>query len=336
MDREALLGWYDARRRDLPWRRDQDPYRVWISEVMLQQTRVETVLPYYAAWMERFPDLEALADADEESVLAAWSGLGYYSRARNLQAAARRMVADGVPDSEAGWRALPGVGPYTAGAVASIAFGRRVPAVDGNVVRVMSRLFDIGDDVTRAAGRRAVQDAAAALVPRDRPGDWNQAVMELGATVCTPRPDCDKCPVSDHCRARIAGILLERPVKPAKKAPRTDPMHFAAVLAGDRVLLTKQPPGLLAGTWLLPGGPRHLPLEDQVLEQAGVLVRLDDAPVEAVHRFTHRTWHMRVHRAEVLDVDHRQPARAVRWQPLDALDELGLPTAARRALDALA
>ncbi len=197
--RRALLAFYDARRRDLPWRRDPDPYRVWVSEVMLQQTRVDAVVPYYERWLRRFPTLHALATAEPDEVLRAWEGLGYYARARNLHRAARvvrERHAGDVPSEPAALRELPGVGDYTAGAIASIAFGRREPAVDGNVRRVLARLLDVADPPP--ARLRAV---AAALVPAERPGDFNQALMELGALVCTARvPRCADCPVRGVCR----------------------------------------------------------------------------------------------------------------------------------------
>lgn len=208
--RAKLLAFYDEHRRDLPWRHDPDPYRVWVSEVMLQQTRADTVIPYYERWLRRFPTLDALATAEPDDVLKQWEGLGYYSRARNLQRAARfvreRHRGD-VPSEPSALRELPGVGDYTAGAIASIAFGRAEPAVDGNARRVLSRLLDIAD--ARPTGLNKV---ATALVPNERPGDFNQAVMELGATICTPRnPRCDECPIGELCRSRARGTQHLRP-----------------------------------------------------------------------------------------------------------------------------
>jgi A/G-specific adenine glycosylase len=262
--RRALLAFYDARRRELPWRRrapgrggaGPEPYQVWISEVMLQQTRVEAVVPYYQSWMERFPDVDALAAAPLDDVLRAWEGLGYYSRARNLHRAAR-VVRDGMagalPSTAAALRELPGVGEYTAGAIASIAFGAAVPAVDGNVRRVLARLFD--EPEPSAAWLR---ELASGLVDPRRPGDFNQALMELGATVCTPRaPTCADCPVAADCRALRRGTVGERP-RPRGRAAIRDVEYGVAVIVrrgrgGAEVLLAKRPPdGLLGGLWELP------------------------------------------------------------------------------------
>jgi A/G-specific adenine glycosylase len=250
--RSALLAHYDREARDLPWRRDDDPYRVLVSEIMLQQTRVETVLGYYDRWLDRFPTLDALADADEEEVLKAWEGLGYYRRARNLHRAAqvvREERAGEFPTGVADLRALPGVGEYTAGAVASIAFGEAVPAVDGNVRRVLARMYDVPSPTARW-----LRETAAAWVDERRPGDWNQALMELGATICTPRgPRCDRCPVARWCRALEAGTVADRPAPPKKRVVPTARIVLAVVHDGDRVLLERRPDdGLLGGLWAFP------------------------------------------------------------------------------------
>jgi A/G-specific adenine glycosylase len=251
--RTSLLAFFDATRRDLPWRGHDDPYRIWVSEVMAQQTRIDTVIPYYERWVERFPDVHALADAPLDDVLKQWEGLGYYSRARNLHAAARvirERHAGRVPDTAAALRELPGVGEYTAGAVASIAYGRRAAAVDGNVRRVLARLLD---EPTPAAAR--LREVAAQLVPADRPGDFNQALMELGSRVCTPRaPRCADCPIRAHCAARAAGTQLDRPRRVPKQAVPVYDVAILIVRAPDgRVLLVRRPDtGLLAGMWSFP------------------------------------------------------------------------------------
>lgn len=251
--RRALLDHYDRRARALPWRGEEDPYRIWVSEVMLQQTRVSTVLGYYERWLERFPDVESLARAELDDVLLAWEGLGYYRRARFLHAGARMVreeLGGEVPSTFEGLKAIPGLGDYAAGAVASIAFGRVVPAVDGNVRRVLARLRDEPDP-----GRRWLRETAARLVDPDRPGDWNQALMELGATVCTPAsPDCDACPVSVWCAARAAGTQEERPAPAPRKAVPRRTLATAVVVDGSgRALVVRRPEdGLLGGLWAFP------------------------------------------------------------------------------------
>jgi A/G-specific adenine glycosylase len=252
--RAALLEFFDAAARPLPWRASRDPYAIWVSEVMAQQTRVETVVPYYDRWIRTFPDVHSLADAPVDAVLKAWEGLGYYARARNLHAAARavRERHDGaLPRTYDELRALPGIGDYTAGAILSIAFGARRAAVDGNVRRVLARLLDHPDPPPALLRR-----CALALVPTDRPGDFNQALMELGATVCGPRtPSCERCPIAGMCAARAAGTQTVRPRTKRRKAVPTIDIATAIVQRADgRVLVTQRPlTGLLAGMWCFPG-----------------------------------------------------------------------------------
>ena len=250
---ERLLAWFDAHKRDLPWRGVGDPYAVWVSEVMLQQTRAGSVVPYYRRWMERFPDVGALADADLEEVLRLWRGLGYYARARNAHRCAQE-IRDGCggafPSSADRLKILPGIGPYTAAAVASIAFGEAVPAVDGNVRRVVARLFDLPDP-----SLAEVRDLAAGLMDTARPGDFNEAMMELGATVCTPRsPSCEACPVAAGCRARAAGTVAERPMRRRRgPVPTRTWGVLVAVSPRGRTLVVRRPPeGLLGGMWEFP------------------------------------------------------------------------------------
>jgi A/G-specific adenine glycosylase len=252
--RRALLAFFDASARDLPWRRSGDPYAIWISEVMAQQTRLDTVIPYWERWLQRFPDVGALADAPLDDVLKEWEGLGYYSRARNLHAAAR-LIAErhggALPGHYEALRALPGIGDYTAGAVSSIAFGVRAPVVDGNVRRVLARLLD-----DPAPAPRRLREVAASLVPGERPGDFNQALMELGSLVCTPRsPQCDSCPVAAHCAARAAGTQLDRPCTERKQPTPAYDVATVIIRARDgTVLITRRPgTGLLAGLWGFPG-----------------------------------------------------------------------------------
>ena len=261
-DPAALLAWYDRAARRLPWRAPPgagraEPSRVWLSEIMLQQTTVATVGPYFARFIGRWPTVEALAAAPREDVLAAWAGLGYYARARNLHACAQAVAArGGFPDTEAGLRALPGVGAYTAAAVAAIAFDRPAVVVDGNVERVMARLFAV--ETPLPAAKRELAALAAGLTPQARPGDYAQAVMDLGATVCTPRnPACDRCPWAGRCRARARGIAADLPRRaPRAVKPLRRGLAYLALRGDGAVLLERRPDrGLLGGMLGLPGGP---------------------------------------------------------------------------------
>ncbi len=250
---QALLDFYDRHARELPWRGAADPYSVWVSEVMLQQTRVDTVRSYYERWLDRFPDLASLAAADLDDVLHTWAGLGYYARARNLHRAARTVqekLGGQVPSDPDALRALPGVGDYTAGAVASIAFGRAEPAVDANARRVLARLFDL----ERPTPTR-LRNLAVSLLDPDRPGDFNQALMELGARICTSRtPGCEVCPVVEHCVAQARGTVHDRPAaKRRRPVPEVHYLTFVARLDGGRTLVRRRPTeGLLGGMWEFP------------------------------------------------------------------------------------
>jgi A/G-specific adenine glycosylase len=346
--RRALLAWYRTHRRRLPWRETRDPYAIWISEAMLQQTRVETVIPYYQRFLEQFPDVQALATADLDDVLGAWAGLGYYSRARNLRSAAQKVVADfdgELPDDPQALRSLPGVGRYTAGALASIAFDRPEPVVDGNVARVLSRLLGIRDDVGSPAVAKRLWEEAATLVRGPDPGDLNQALMELGAVVCTPRgPRCDECPVRRSCDARRRGDAESLPRKAKATPVRRVEAVAAWVARRGRVLAVRRVPrGLLGGLWELPGddlGARERPargirraLADRVGLRVDRLVRV--GAVE--HGFTHRHLRLHVYRTD-------DPVGRVRLRDLDAHRWLGagglarLPQAAltKKALELLA
>ena len=307
--RRALLRWYRAKRRDLPWRRTRDPYAIWISEAMLQQTRVETVIPYYERFLERFPDTRSLASAELDEVLGLWAGLGYYSRARNLRRAAQVVVDEyggNLPDDIEELRSLPGVGPYTAGALASIAFDRPEPVVDGNVMRVLARIEAIRDDVKKPAVLNRFWELASALAKGRSPGDLNQAIMELGATVCTPRaPRCDECPVRRHCAALEAGDAESLPVKGKKPAPRKIEATAALVYRRGTLLAVKRPPqGLLGGLWDLPGD--ELASGEAALagvlrglrERVGLSVTRAHRVGEVQHAFTHRLLRLHVFQCE--------------------------------------
>lgn len=284
--RRALLGWYDAHRRVLPWRGERDPYRVLLSEVLLQQTRVEQARPFYARFLERFPTVEALAAAGEEEVLRVWQGAGYYARARRLHALAGRVARSGWPSSYGGLLELPGVGPYTAAAVASIAFGEPVAAVDGNVRRVLARVHAVEDPKPAW-----LEQVAGAWLEPERPGDWNQAMMELGARVCTPRdPDCSACPLARLCQGKAAP---ERYPRPTRRRAHSEERWALVLQAVGGVVLERRTGGQLGGLWGVPTGPGRAP-------KPGDLARYDAAAVQPVgmvrHAFTHRRLTVHVYR----------------------------------------
>ena len=295
-----LLDWYRANARDLPWRRTQDPYRIWVSEIMLQQTRVAAVLGYYARFLAAFPSVERLAAAPEERLMKLWEGLGYYSRARNLQKAAK-MVAErgGFPDTYQELLALPGVGDYTASAIASAAFARREAAVDGNVLRVAARISDCHDDIADPKMKRSVRAAVQAVMPR-RPEEiriFNQAMMELGATVCVPNgpPKCEACPAAPLCLARKRGTALVLPVKGAKRARRMEDKTVFLLLRRGQVALRKRgPEGLLAGLWEFPNvsGTLDEPAAAAAAADWGLAPKAGLEQLGARHFFTHVEWHM--------------------------------------------
>ncbi len=333
-----LLAHYEATRRAMPWRETRDPYAIWVSETMLQQTRVDAALPYYMRWIEQFPTIDALADADEAVVLRAWEGLGYYSRARNLHTAARvvrERYGGALPDTAAGLRALPGIGAYTAGAVSSIAFGRAEPAIDGNARRVYARILDLEDDAIPAIHR-----AAVAIVPADRPGDFNQAIMELGATICTPRPHCQRCPVEDLCLARVRGTIPIRPSVAPSKAVPTFHVATAVIIDDDGSTIVTQRPsaGLLAGFWEFPSricGRSAVARNARELATALIGAKPPRArridPIQ--HAFSHRIeiYHPFVYRVRTTDVAGDVAAAAVSPSMLSALP---LPVAQRRIASA--
>ncbi len=252
---KALLAWYRKNARDLPWRRTQDPYAIWLSEVMLQQTRVDTVIPYFDRFLKELPNVEALAEATEDKVISLWSGLGYYRRARMLHEGAKAIARQPFPRTATALREVKGIGRYTAGAVASIAFGEVTPLVDGNVARVFSRLFGIDDDLRKPKGMDRIWSIAGTIVAKDDPGSWNQALMELGATVCVPRaPRCLICPLAKECHAHANGREHELPVMSAKRAPTVQSRVALALLAddGDVLLARRNESGIFAGMWEMP------------------------------------------------------------------------------------
>lgn len=339
-----LFAWFDAGHRDMPWRRTSDPYRILIAEYLLQRTRVASGTPYYERFLQRFPDLASLAAATEEDILRAWEGLGYYRRARNLLAAARAIVRDHggrIPSDAATLATLPGIGPYTAGAVASIAFGERVPAVDGNVTRVVSRVFRVEDDVTGPAGRTRIQALARGLVPDARPGPFNQAMMELGATVCVPRrPRCPTCPLIDLCLARMAGVEASLPRMPARRTPTSVPVAFAYISSRGRILLIRRSNReILGGLWSLPGGEvpgeegTRAALRRLVDSQAGLQVTVGVEAARVAHTFSHRRWTGAVFRCTPRG--RVRAADGVRWVTVEEAKALPLVPFHRAILEDL-
>ena len=336
-----LLAWYKAHARALPFRDDPTPYHVWLSEIMLQQTRVEAVLPYYRRFLAELPDVEALAGVSEERLLKLWEGLGYYNRARNLKRAAQMITEElgGVfPGDYQALRALPGIGDYTAGAIASIAFGAPVPAVDGNVLRVVSRLTACRENIDLPPVKKHIREQVAAAIPSERPGDFNQALMELGAVVCLPNgtPKCGECPLAALCRARKQGIAEELPLRSEKKGRRKEEHTVFLLFSGGRLALCRRPKsGLLSGMWGLPGVPGALDLA----QAAALLGEWGLSPLEilplspAKHVFTHVEWLLTAYRAalpeeasspegwawadeEELQRVYSLPAAFRQWEPL--------------------
>lgn len=294
-----LLDWYSKNRRQMPWRETSDPYKIWISEIMLQQTRVDTVIPYYERFLKRFPTVDKLASADQQTVLKLWEGLGYYSRARNMHYAAKQIVSDyksTFPGTYAGLLKLKGVGPYTAAAISSIAFNRKQAVVDGNVIRVLSRYFGIKDDVRRSAVKKQIQKLADSIIPEDSPGDFNQAMMELGATVCTPsKPQCESCPVSTQC---IAYQSAETEIIPYKSPKKKIPHHQIAVgmitNRSDELLIALRPnDAMLGGLWEFPGGKQESDeslkqtVRRELFEELGVKVNVADKFMDLKHAYSH-------------------------------------------------
>ncbi|MFT3773252.1 MAG: A/G-specific adenine glycosylase [Minicystis sp.] len=296
----ALGAWFDRSARDLPWRRDRRPYAVWLSEIMLQQTRVETVIPYFERFLQRYPDVGALAAAQLDDVLHLWSGLGYYRRARQLHAAAREVTeryGGAFPAEAAALRALPGIGAYTAGAVSSIAYGKHEPLVDGNVARVLSRVEAIDEPIKSPAAIKRVWAIAGRMLPEDRPGRFNEALMELGATVCTPRdPRCDECPIARLCAARAAGRERELPVVESKR-PVPVVEVVAAVIedpkTGAILFARRREGGLFGGLWE-PPMVEALSIEEARPRFAALGVTLGRARLREAGRVTHVLTHRRM------------------------------------------
>ncbi len=332
---QRLLEWYKDHARGLPWRQENpDPYAVLVSEIMLQQTRVETVIPYYERWMEHFPNLQSLAQAPLEEVLRYWEGLGYYSRARNIHRTAQILVHSHqgkFPQEVSQLQKLPGIGAYTAAALASIAFGQKIAAIDGNIRRVISRLFQIEEPVSLPETQEKIKDLAQKCLPPDNTGDYNQALMDLGAMVCLPRsPKCAICPLTQFCQAYQNGKQNEIPVKISKKAIPSVIVTAAIIEDKDRVLIAQRPVnGLLGGLWEFPGGK----IEDgetlseclsrEILEELGVQIEVGEPFGVYKHTYTHFKVVLHAFKAQIKDsqLPHPIQAEEIRWAPISSLHE---------------
>ena len=334
---ERLLPWYADHHRDLPWRENRAPYRVWLSEIMLQQTRVEAVKGYYARFLQQLPTIAALADASEETLLKLWEGLGYYSRVRNLQKAARQIMEKhgGVfPQTYDEVRALAGIGPYTAGAICSICFDLPTPAVDGNVLRVVSRFTASDAPITDEAVKRETARMLAAVYPKGHCGTFTQALMELGATVCLPNgaPQCKDCPLQGLCEAEKQGRQRDFPVKAAKKPRRAEERTVLILRCGDKLAVCKRPErGLLAGLWQLPDTVGTLSAQDALAqaEQWGVQPRGIEKVIKRTHIFTHVEWKL-----TGCYLQCAKENEAFFWYTEAEIEEkIGLPTAYRQFLE---
>jgi len=323
-----LLRWFDAHQRSMPWRKTRDPYRIWLSEVMLQQTQVDTVIPYYNRFVQRYPQLHNLAQAPEEEVLKLWEGLGYYRRCHHfIQAVRDVQVRYGgtVPDDPDAFRALPGVGDYTTAAVLSIAYGRVLPVVDGNVIRVMTRVFRISGDVGKAGTKKQIHAAMGRIMSHERPGDFNQAVMELGALVCTPRqPRCGSCPIVERCGAFLHDETSRYPLIEKKAKVPEYKVGLALIFNDGRFLIQKRPSsGHLAGLWELPGGKAgpgetvEQALLRKCREDLGLDVDIREFLGDARHVYSHFKIHVTVYRCHI----GTQQEKALRHQPLAWISE---------------
>ena len=342
---QQLLAWYEGSSRDLPWRRTKDPYAIWVAEIMLQQTRVETVVAYYERFLARFPTLDSLIGASLDDVLKAWEGLGYYARARNLHAAACMVVQElggHLPATPEALLLLPGVGRYTAAAIASIAFGHDAVALDGNLYRVLCRIFAIDDDPGRPKTQRQLENLARAMLPPGRAGDFNQALMDLGATICTPtHPHCLLCPLLTLCQARQQGIQNDLPIR----ATRTQHPHrdvTAGVIwdGSGRLLITQRPvDGMLGGLWEFPGGKRlpgeALPacLHREISEELGIEIQIDNLLCTIEHSFTH--FQMTLYAFDCRWLGGKPQCLGcadLRWVSIDELDAFAFPVADQKII----
>lgn len=315
-----LLDWFERNLRDLPWRRVRDPYKIWVSEIMLQQTRVDTVIPYYERFMDKFPTLEDLSEAKEEDVLKMWEGLGYYSRARNLHAGVKEVQATyggRVPDDPEEIRRIKGIGPYTAGAILSIAYGVPEPAVDGNVMRVLSRLLFIQENIQKVKTRKRFEEIIREIIAKENPSYFNQALMELGALICTPRsPKCEICPVFSHCLAMKLEVQEQLPIKGKAKPPKPVSIAVAFLEQNDQILIRQRPnEGLLAGLWELPNVEGKREELEEYFQKQNIELGSISLIMEYQHIFSHLQWNMEVFHVDVDEVNSNI-GKWVHWEEL--------------------
>ncbi|OLO28213.1 A/G-specific adenine glycosylase [Alkalihalophilus pseudofirmus] len=341
---EQLVNWFEEHKRDLPWRKTRDPYRIWVSEIMLQQTRVDTVIPYYNNFIQKFPTLQDLAFAEEQEILKAWEGLGYYSRVRNLQAAVREVAEEyggKVPDTKEKISQLKGVGPYTAGAVLSIAYNKPEPAVDGNVMRVISRVLLIEEDIGKVKTRTIFERALSKMISKQKPSEFNQGLMELGALVCTPKsPGCLLCPVREYCRAYHAGKEKSLPIKEKKTKVKAKDMA-AIVLRNNtgEVLIERRPEtGLLAKLWQFPNietikdaKQQHESLREYLKTEYAMTVEVGEIVQKVEHVFSHLIWSISVYEGTILSekpIDNDN----IRWVNENSIESFPFPVSHQKII----
>lgn len=339
-----LITWFEHEKRDLPWRQDRDPYKIWVSEIMLQQTRVDTVIPYFNRFMEKFPTIESLANASEEAVLKAWEGLGYYSRVRNLHSAVKEVnekYGGVVPKDKEQLGKLKGIGPYTLGAILSIAFGVPEPAVDGNVMRVLSRILLIDEDISKVKTRKIFEEAVRHLISYDNPSYFNQALMELGALICTPTsPKCLLCPVREHCSAFSEGMVEKLPVK--NKVQKQRLVYLAAVILktfdGKMVIHKRDDEGLLAQLWEFPNVELRKSIfsnkeeiERTFQNELGLKIELGTPLQKIEHVFSHLKWVIQVYEGNL----RSNVKETERWKLVttEQLDEFAFPVSHQKIIE---
>lgn len=330
-----LVEWYRKNRRNLPWRENQDPYRIWVSEIMLQQTRVEAVKPYYERFLTALPTVKHLAEAEEDKLLKLWEGLGYYNRVRNMQKAAQQIMIDHngrFPDTYEEIRSLKGIGNYTAGAISSFAFGLPKPAVDGNVLRVITRLTSDDSDIMKQSTRKRIEEAVEAVIPKEAPGDFNQGLIELGAIVCVPNgePKCGECPLKALCRARLENRISELPVKAKAKERRIEKRTILYFRDGEKIAIAKRgKKGLLAGLYELPGKEGHLTVEEvtRYSKSIGLMpIHIKELPA-AKHIFSHVEWHMIGYEIKVDELEKTNEKGFLFIHPEEIQREYPIPSA---------